>query len=124
MTKLGQSIVVKGELRASEDVMIEGRIDGPVFCETGSVILAASCDVRGDIIGRDVTVFGRMTGKIVASEFVDLRADSAVAGLILSKRLIMDDGARFQGRVEPQHLEAALRVAQYQQRKQDEAGKA
>ncbi len=33
----------------------------------------------------------------------------------------MDDGARFQGRVEPQHLEAALRVAQYQQKKQDEA---
>ena len=119
MTTLGRTILVQGELRASEDVTVEGRIEGPVFCEAGSLILAASCDVRGDIIGRDVTVFGRMSGKIVASEFVDLRADSAVAGLILSKRLIMDDGARFQGRVEPQHLEAALRVAHFQQKKQD-----
>lgn len=122
MTTLGKTILVKGELRASEDVTVEGRIDGPIFCEAGSLILAASCDVRGDIIGRDITVFGRVTGKLVASEFVDLRADAAVTGLILSKRLIMDDGARFQGRVEPQHLEAALRVAQFQQKKQDAGG--
>jgi cytoskeletal protein CcmA (bactofilin family) len=121
MTKLGQGIFVKGEFRASEDVMVEGRVEGTMFCEHGSVILAASCDVRGDILARDITVFGRMTGKLVGSEFVDLRADCSVTGQVLSKRFILDDGAQFKGRAEPQHVEAALRVAKFQQRKQDEA---
>ena len=117
VTTLGRTILVKGELRAAEDVRVAGRIDGPVYCETGSVILEATCDVRGDIVANDITVFGRMTGKLVASDFVDLRSASAVSGQILSKRLIVDDGAQFQGRVEPQHLEAALRVARFQQKK-------
>ncbi len=121
MTTLGRTISVKGELRSSEDLMVEGRVEGPVFCETGSLVLGASAEVRGDIIGRDVTVFGRVRGKIVASEYVDLRSESAVTGQILTKRFILDDGAEFQGRVEPQHLEAALRVARFQQ-KQREAG--
>jgi cytoskeletal protein CcmA (bactofilin family) len=118
MTTLGPTVVVKGELRTFEDLTLEGRIEGPVWCD-GSVVLTSSADVAGDIIARDITVFGRFTGQLVATEVIDIRADATVKGRVVTNRLILDDGAHFEGRSEPQHLEAALRVAQFQQRRRD-----
>ncbi len=116
---LGKSITIKGELRAEESVIVEGKIEGSVFCERDSVVLAATCDVRGDVIANDISVFGRFRGKLVAADYVDLRAGAQGTGQILSKRFILDEDAVFQGRVEPQHLDAALRVAKYQQKKRE-----
>lgn len=117
----GRSVVVKGEIRSLEDLTIEGRIEGSITCEDGAIVVADGATVVGDIIGRDVTVMGRVEGQIVATDVVDVRAGSHVTAQIVSPRFILNDGADFSGRVEPQHLEAALRVAKFQQRKRDSA---
>jgi cytoskeletal protein CcmA (bactofilin family) len=119
MTRIGPTIRLQGELRASEDVTIEGRIDGPVLCERSAVLLEPSAQVAGDIVARDITVSGRANGQLIATEVVEVRAGAVVTGTILSGRLILHDGASFHGRVEPQHLEAAVRVARFEQRKRD-----
>lgn len=121
MTSLGPSVAVRGEVRASEDVTIEGRVDGPVYCEQGAVIVAASGHVSGDIVARDITVFGTTTGQLVGVDIVDVRASAVVRGTIVSGRFVLDPEAEFAGRVEPQHLEAALRVARFTQRQRDSA---
>ena len=121
MGTLGKTITVKGELRSNEDLTLEGCIEGPIWCEDGAVVLAASADVTGDIIARDITVFGRVSGQLVATDVVDVRAEATVIGQVMSKRFILDPAATFSGRVEPQHLEAALRVAKFQQQKRDGA---
>lgn len=118
MTTLGKSIAIKGELRAFEDLVLEGRVDGPVWCD-GSLVVASSADVSGDVIARDITVFGRFAGQLVATEVVDIRADADVSGRVVTGRFILDDAARFNGRSEPQHLEAALRVAKFNQQRRD-----
>jgi cytoskeletal protein CcmA (bactofilin family) len=118
-TTLGSTISVRGELRASEDLTIHGRIDGPIHCEGGAVTVGASADLLGDIIARDVTIFGRASGQIVATDVVDIRDEAVVSGTIVSKRLILNAGGHFTGRVEPQHLEAALRVAKYHRGRRD-----
>jgi cytoskeletal protein CcmA (bactofilin family) len=118
MSRLGKSISVKGEVRADESVIVEGHIEGAVVCERDAVVLAESCDIKGDVIANNITVFGKVNGKLIATDFVDLRSASDVFGQVLSKRFILDDGAQFQGRVEPQHLDAALRVAKFQQNQQ------
>lgn len=119
MSTLGKTIAIKGELRCHEDLTVEGRIDGPVWCEDGAVVLAQTADVTGDIVARDITIFGRVAGQLVATDVVDVRAGAAVTGQVVSKRFILDDAAQFDGRIEPQHLEAALRVAKFQQQKRD-----
>jgi cytoskeletal protein CcmA (bactofilin family) len=116
---LGKTIVIKGDLRADESVVIEGRVEGSVVCARDSVVLAASGQVKGDVIANDISVFGRFHGKLVAVDYVDLRPGSRGTGQILSKRFILDEEADFRGRVEPQHLEAALRVAEFQQKKRE-----
>lgn len=119
MNSIGKSISVKGELRASEDITVEGRIEGPISCENGSVVLAPSAQVTGNIIARDITVFGCIDGQLIATEVVDVRPDATVTGQIIAKRFILDADALFNGRAAPQQLEAALRVAKYQQRERD-----
>lgn len=121
MGTVGRTLRVKGELRASEDLTIEGRIEGPVLGEGVAIVLGASADVTGDVIARDITVFGRVAGQLVATEIVDLRATAEVTGQVVTRRLAMDEGALFNGRVVPQQLEAALRVARYNQQKRDAA---
>ncbi|MEO8482380.1 MAG: polymer-forming cytoskeletal protein [Acidobacteriota bacterium] len=122
MTTIGKNTAVTGEVRSTEDLTIEGRIDGPVLCESSAVVVTASAHVTGDIIARDITVFGRTTGQLVATDTVDLRSDAVVRGTVVSARFILNPEARFDGRVEPQHLEAALRVARYEQKKRDAVG--
>lgn len=121
MSISGRTLVVKGEVRSSEDLTIEGQIQGPIACDDGVVVVAEGGIVTGDILARDLTVFGRVEGQMVATDVVDLRPGSVVTGHVVSGSFILNDGANFVGRVEPQHLEAALRVAKYQQRKRDTA---
>ncbi|HUF47492.1 MAG TPA: polymer-forming cytoskeletal protein [Vicinamibacterales bacterium] len=125
MFTFGSTIVLTGELRASEDVTIEGRVEGDVVCEGAAVTLAAGAVVRGDVIARDITVFGRADGQLVATDVVDIRAGAVMSGQVVSARVILQEGATFNGRVAPQHLEAALRVSRFnRQREAPEAAPA
>jgi cytoskeletal protein CcmA (bactofilin family) len=114
MTTLGKTISVKGELRVLEDLTVEGRVEGPVWCENRAVTIASSAHVVGDVIARDITVFGRIAGQLLATDVVDVRAEATVTGRVVSKRFILNDGASFNGRAEPQHVDTAFRVARYQ----------
>jgi cytoskeletal protein CcmA (bactofilin family) len=117
MTTIGKAILVKGELSTAEDVTIEGRIEGHIRSENGALVFAAGCEVSAEVIGRDVTIHGRVSGQVIATDVVDVRAGAAVAAQVMARRFILEEGARFDGRVEPQHLEAALRVAKFNQKK-------
>ena len=119
MTTFGPTVYLKGELRTSEDLTVEGRIDGPVLCEDGAIVVTPTGHIAGDVVARDITVFGHMSGKIIATDIVDVRPDANVTGQVISPRFVLDEAAHFAGHVEPQHLEAALRVAKYNQRKRD-----
>jgi cytoskeletal protein CcmA (bactofilin family) len=121
MTIFGKSLSVKGELHTSEDITIEGRIVGHILCDDCAIVFGPTSDVTGETLARDITVFGRVSGQLVATDVVDVRADATVAAQVISKRFLLEAGSRFDGRVEPQHLEAALRVAKFQQQKRDAA---
>jgi cytoskeletal protein CcmA (bactofilin family) len=121
MTTIGKTMSLTGELRASEDVTIEGRVDGVIHCEQAAVLLTATAHLSGDVIARDITVSGRATGRLVATEVVDIRAQADVSGEAVSARFILSGDATFNGHVAPQMLDAAMRVARFQQRKREEA---
>ncbi len=118
MSIRGTTIIVRGEVRSSADLAIEGRIEGKVVCDGLAVTLTPDAHVVGDVLARDITVSGRSEGQLVASEVIDIRAEADVSGRLITNRLIINDGARFNGHVEPQHLEAALRVAKFNRQKE------
>jgi cytoskeletal protein CcmA (bactofilin family) len=113
MSRIGPTIAIKGEVRSAEPLTIEGRIEGPIVSDDAEVVIGKTGQVVGDVVARDVTVYGRVSGQLVATDIVDIRPEATVRGRVVSKRLALGDGARFDGRVEPQHLEAALAVARF-----------
>jgi cytoskeletal protein CcmA (bactofilin family) len=119
MSTFGKSLVLRGELRSDDDLTVEGRVVGPITCETASIVVGASADVKGNVIARDITVFGRLAGQLIATEIVDIRPRADVSGQVISSRFVLDEAARFNGRVAPQQLEAALRVARFHQKQRD-----
>lgn len=123
-TTVGQTIQIRGEIRSGEDLTIEGRVDGPIFCERSVVVVGNSARITGDIIADDITVHGSVAGQLVATDIVDVRPGATVHGQVMSKRFILDPDAAFTGRVEPQHLQAALSVARFNQKKRDAAASA
>lgn len=115
---VGRSIVIAGEVRASGDLTLDGRIAGPVWCE-GTLTVGAGATVAGDVIARDITVFGRASGQLIATEVVDVRAGSIVESDVIAPRFILHDGASFAGRVDSARLDAALSVARFKQKQRD-----
>jgi cytoskeletal protein CcmA (bactofilin family) len=116
MTTVGKAIVIRGEISASEDLVIEGHVEGQVWADGMTVTVAEPGSINGEIVGKDVTILGSVDGSLVASEVADLRASARVLGRIVAGRIILETGGQFNGTVEPQHLEATLTVARYRHR--------
>ena len=123
MSLVGYTLVIVGEVRGTADLTVDGRIEGPILCEGHSVTIPVSATVVGDIVGRDITVFGRVDGQMIATEVVDLRVGSTASGAVIAPSLILHEGATFSGRVDPKRLDAALSVVRFQQKQRDAAAR-
>jgi cytoskeletal protein CcmA (bactofilin family) len=97
---VGKSVIFKGDLISSEDMTIDGRVEGTIEVRDHSLVIGPDADIRADIIAKTVTVHGSVTGTITANEKVDIKDSGVVEGDILAPRLAMADGGVLRGRVE------------------------
>jgi cytoskeletal protein CcmA (bactofilin family) len=113
MSLQGRTLAIRGSVECVEDVLIEGRIDGHIWNEHHVVTIGADAAVTGDIVARQITVRGAVDGTLMATGRVNIMDEARVTGRVLSATLMLADGALFNGKAEPQHLEAALKVARH-----------
>jgi cytoskeletal protein CcmA (bactofilin family) len=113
MSLQGRTLAIRGSVDCVEDVLIEGRIDGHIWNEHHVVTIGADAVVTGDIVARQITVRGAVEGTLMATGRVDIMDEARVAGRVLSQKLTLAEGGQFNGKAEPQHLEAALKVARH-----------
>jgi cytoskeletal protein CcmA (bactofilin family) len=116
MSLPGRTLKIVGEVHATGELIIEGQVTGPIHCVDGTVELTVTAVIEGDVIARDITVFGRAAGQLIATEVVDIRAGAVVAGAVIAPRFILNGTGTFNGRVDPKRLDAALGVARFQQK--------
>jgi cytoskeletal protein CcmA (bactofilin family) len=110
---IGRAFEIAGDVDSDEDVTIEGRVTGTIWTSGRAVTVAPAGAVVGEIVAREITVHGFVTGNLIASEVVDIRATAHVSGRVVAGRFILETGAWFDGTVAPQQLTAALLVARY-----------
>jgi cytoskeletal protein CcmA (bactofilin family) len=110
---VGDKIFIRGEVESAEDLLIQGRIEGPVWTDGLSVTVAQTASVIGDIVARVITVLGTVEGTLIGVDRVDVGPTACVRGRVLAERFVLADGASFNGAVHPQHLVAALTVARH-----------
>jgi len=98
--RIGKSVVIRGEVKGSEDLFIDGRIEGTVSLTESRLTIGPNAVLAADLSARDVLVLGQVQGNITASGRVELRAGCQVTGDVQALRLAIEDNAVFRGKVD------------------------
>ena len=96
---LGKSVMIKGELSGSEDLILYGRMEGSVKLPEYTLTIGPEADIRAEISAKTVVIMGGVTGNVVAGEKVEIRSTGSVTGDIASPRFAIQDGGSMRGKV-------------------------
>jgi cytoskeletal protein CcmA (bactofilin family) len=99
---IGKSVVIKGDLSGSEDLTIEGQVEGKIELRQNVLTIGANGKIKASIFAKAVIVQGEVTGDITASERVDIRDAGSVDGDLSAPRIAIADGAHFRGSIDMQ----------------------
>lgn len=99
---IGKSVLVKGELSGSEDLYLDGEVEGSIELRDHSLVVGPHGIVRAHINARDVVVHGKVDGNIKGTERVELKKSAVLVGDIFTQRIIIEDGAFFKGAIDIQ----------------------
>ena len=113
MTTIGPTIVISGELASSEEITIQGRVNGQVTVRDAALTIGEHAQLKADIRGGRVLVKGSLKGSIVASERIELTPTATVEGSLSANRVVLADGARFNGGIDMDQRTIAARLAQF-----------
>ena len=97
---ISQGIRIKGEVTGSEDLFIDGHIEGKLNLTNSKLTIGPNGEVKADVFAREVIVLGRVDGKIVGRERIQLGSTGNVAGDLQTERLAIEDGAVLRGKIE------------------------
>jgi cytoskeletal protein CcmA (bactofilin family) len=103
---IGRSVVIKGELSGSEDLYVDGQVEGTIMLQGNRLIIGPNGQVRANVNAKGVVVEGKLDGNIRASERAELKKSAIAVGDIITQRVSIEDGAYFKGRVDIQRESA------------------
>jgi len=98
--RLGSSLQIKGEITGSEDLQIDGIVDGPIFLDGHALTVGSTAQLNSEIHAGEVVVYGKTVGNIDARGRVEITKDGSIVGDIFCARISIEDGAHFKGRIE------------------------
>ena len=99
---IGKSVVIKGELNGSEDLTIEGQVEGKIELRQNVLTIGPNGKIKAQVFAKAVIVLGEVTGNVTATEKVDIRDNGSVDGDIASPRVAIAEGAHFRGSIDMQ----------------------
>lgn len=99
---IGKSVVIKGELSGSEDLYVDGQVEGSIELSGNRLIIGPHGQVRANVNAKGVIVQGKLEGNIRASERAELTKSAVVVGDIATQRVAIEEGAYFKGKVDIQ----------------------
>ena len=99
---IGKSVIIKGDLTGSEDLTIEGQVEGKIELRNNVLTIGANGKIKAQIFAKVVIVQGEVQGNITASERIDIRDNGSVDGDLVAPRIAIADGAHFRGSIDMQ----------------------
>ena len=100
MGNIGKSVIIKGELSGSEDLTIEGQVEGKIELNNNVLTIGTNAKIKAQVFAKTIVVLGEVTGNITASEKVDIRDNGSVDGDITSPKVAIAEGAHFRGAID------------------------
>ena len=93
---VSQGIKIKGEVTGTEDLFIDGLVEGKITLSNSAVTVGPNAMVKADITAREIVVRGRAEGKFTATERIQIWHTARVQGDMKSERISIEDGAELQ----------------------------
>ena len=90
---------IKGELTGSEDLTLDGRVEGRISLPDHSLTIGPNAHVQADVVAKAVTLFGSVVGAVTARDRVDIRRGASLEGELSCARIAIQEGAHFCGKV-------------------------
>ena len=112
VVNIGKSVVIKGELNGSEDLTVEGHVEGKIELKDHVLTIGPNGKIKAAVFAKAVIVLGEVNGNVTASEKVDIRYGGSVDGDIISPRVAIAEGAHFRGSVDMQRKSGQPAAAQ------------
>ncbi len=105
LASIGKSIVINGELSGSEDLTIEGQVEGKIELRDHVLTVGSNGRITAQVSAKAIVVLGHVTGNLTATERVDIRENGSVEGDIVAPRVAIADGSHFRGSIDMQRKE-------------------
>src|ERR671919_471208 len=99
---IGKSVVIKGELNGSEDLTVEGQVEGKIELRQNVLTIGPNGRIKAQVFAKSVVILGEVTGNVTATEKVDIRDNGSVDGDIPAPRVAIAEGAHFRGSIDMQ----------------------
>jgi cytoskeletal protein CcmA (bactofilin family) len=117
---IGKSVIIKGELSGSEDLYVDGTVEGTIQLQGNNLMIGPNGHVHADVNAKGVIVQGKLEGNIRASERAELLKSAVIVGDIVTQRIAIEDGAYFKGKVDIQKEAAVVNPQPNRTEKQGE----
>jgi cytoskeletal protein CcmA (bactofilin family) len=102
LATIGKSVVIKGELSGSEDLYIDGQVEGSIDLRNHSLTVGPNGNVKAGINAKSIVIQGKVDGSLSASDRLDLRKSAVVTGDVTTQRIAIEEGAFLKGKVDIQ----------------------
>ncbi len=100
LARLGAGLQIKGHITGTEDLQIDGTIEGPITLRGHQLTVGSTAQLNSEIDAGEVIVYGKVVGNVHARDRVDVKTDGSIIGDISTARISIEDGAHFKGRIE------------------------
>jgi cytoskeletal protein CcmA (bactofilin family) len=99
---IGKSVVIKGELSGSEDLYVDGNVEGNIELRNNSLTVGPNGKVKANVSAKSVVIQGKLEGSVNASDRVELRKSAVVTGDVTTQRIAIEEGAFLKGKIDIQ----------------------
>ena len=100
MAQIGKTLKLKGEITGSEDLYIDGEVEGTVELKENSLTVGPNGRVHADVSARSITILGSLHGNVKAGERIEIRKTGSLEGDLSTARIVIEDGAVFRGSID------------------------
>lgn len=102
LANIGKSVVIKGEVSGSEDLVVDGQIEGTIDLRNHNLTVGPNGKLKANVTAKSIVVLGKVDGSMIASDRLDLRKSAIVTGDVTTQRIAIEEGAFLKGKVDIQ----------------------
>jgi cytoskeletal protein CcmA (bactofilin family) len=98
---LSPTMRVKGQISGNEDLLVDGKVEGPISVGEHKLTVGQNGQVTGGLAAREIIICGKVDGnQTVAGESIEIRKDASMIGNVTTRRIVIEDGGGFKGSIE------------------------